>query len=90
MGPPEREGKEGKQRRQEDEKKRRNRAQDGEKRREKEKSWERWTNRQTDSPKRQAHQPPPCSHPAPQARLVAPGLSFTEMDRDRLLIHASL
>lgn len=48
---------------------RRNRVQDGEKggwRREKENSWERWTSRQIDSPERQAPQPPPHTHQAPQ------------------------
>lgn len=28
---------------------------------------------------RQAHQPPPHTHPAPQTQLVAPGLSFAEI-----------
>lgn len=67
-GTPEREGKEwrggGKRMR----RIRRNRVQDGEKRGEKEPSWERWTNRQTDSPERQAHQSPPhtaTQHPKP-------------------------
>lgn len=52
--------------------------------------WERWTNRQTDSPERQAHQPPPHSHPAPQPRFVVPGLSFTEMGKNGPRNHTSL
>lgn len=63
-GPPEWEGKEEGQRRQEDGKEQRNRAQDGEK----ENSWERWTNRQTDSQRSRLTSPlpTPTQHPRPQ------------------------
>lgn len=101
-GPPVQEGEgggSGEQRRQEDEKEEEKQGREREKRerREKETGWERWTNRQTDSPERQAHQPPPPT-PSPQQprpKLVAPGLLFAGTGRDGplkagLLSHTSL
>lgn len=60
----------------------------GEKREKKKNSWERWTSRQTDSLEKQAHQPPPCTHHAPQTPACGSWVSFAEMGRGEPLPEA--
>lgn len=71
---------------------RRNRVQDGEKRGERRRKTvgkDGQIDRQT-AQRGRLTKPPPHSHPAPQTRIVAPGLSFTWMGKDGPMNHTSL